>query len=326
LIQQLRKGGIYALITGIVMLGASKFFFYAQFGNPDFGELSDVKFYFSGIEISIHVLLAKILVVIFLLLQAFWLTELVNRERIFERDNYLVFWFFLLASVLSWQQSYQLEPVLFHFVLFYVISRCLKLSDEELTKQNIYLDIGSVFGFGLLFFPLGIFYLPVILLTLNSFTRFDINRLLLLILGMVMIFLGVSVLSYILSDMSVIAQLREQFSVSDNLGNSIWNNPSSKAIFVWLLSIVCLAPLLLTQLGRSPVRQRKMMRVFWLIPAFGLPIFLFSGGASHAVTLMVIPIAMGWSFIGNRAKKLLWPNLILLATIWALFVLQWSYF
>ncbi len=198
MIQQLKKGGLNALIVGLGLILATKFFWY--FGsNP----VSDYQIDFAGIGISIGLIPLKILVALFIIVQAYWLNELIRRERIFERENQLVFWFFLLSSVGSYTQTFQLEPVLFQCVLLYAISRCLQLNDEEMTRQNIYLDIGSVFGFGLLFFPSGIFYLPVVLIMLNSFARFDINRLLLLLLGATMIFLLGNSLIYVFFDTDV---------------------------------------------------------------------------------------------------------------------------
>lgn len=301
------------------MIILAKFLWFVQFGRSSFPDGVQLNTLFGTISFS--PLLALILVVPLLIVQAFWLNGIIRREAYFERNNLLVFFGFLLANLMSLHQLTDLAPLLFLTALLYVLHRLLILTDEDIGLVRVFLDCGTVYALALLVYPRGIIFFPLLLFAFGQFSLFDFNRFLLVLLSILMVLSAAIMLSYVISG----AWFLDLKSFMQPLSSGILADPAFKGLLVLVISILLFMPFLTRVVGQSQIRQRRLVRLFWLIPVFCVPLFLLEGGIRET-QFMSLPVALSWALVAYRTRQTLYGNLILLCLVWALLVIQWSVF
>lgn len=322
MILHLKSGGLKALIIGWLIVIAAKFMW---FMHPDIrsGEVTPVKTLFGTVSIS--VLPAVLIVVTLLVVLGIWLNNIVRKEGFLDRNNPLVFFGFLLANLLSPAHLTSIGPMVGLASVLYVFYRLLSLTDEDMGSSRIFIDGGTVYGLGLLIYPRGIFLFPLILFAFRQFSVFDFNRVLIVVLSILMILATAVMSSYAVAGVWI----NPEFDFFKLAGPEEWKSwtgsPGFKSLAVLLIGTLFFFPFLIQAVGQSQIRQRRLVRLFWLIPVFYIPFFFLSDGMNET-QFWALPFALSWAIAVNRTNQPLLANLLALFMIWGLLVIQWSVF
>jgi len=281
---------------------------------------------FGGLELHIGYRLAQIICLFLILVQAFWLNSLVNRESYFERSNDFTIWFYVLFSLLTWHHTFMLGPVILNTILLFIFHRLLYLNDETVAKFGVHLDIGTAFGIAVLFNPVIVLLLPFFMLAINQFARLDVNRFLLFLLGAVMISIFGLSLVYVFGGIDVMQWLSSAFDHPEPNLLLFVSDMQVKAILSALVALLIFIPLLINSMTRSQIHARKFFRMTWILILFSLPMYLFEPGVLPAIQFIAIPVSISWAVIAVNGQRRWFSELVIICVLWALFLLPLSYF
>jgi hypothetical protein len=326
LIKLLKNGDISAVLTGALMLIFAKVLWYIQ---PSFLEAAipeTIRFNNLARSVDLPFKWVQICCLVCILIQGLWLNEIMRGEGLFDRQNRFIFLFFVISSLLSMAQTVALGAILFQFCILYLLSKIMSLNEENLGEPGIFLDVGTVFALGLVIFPRGVFFLPFFLIVLNAFSLFDFNRLLLFLLGIFMVLFVLLSIRFLSLNENPLDLIRTEFSFIGTSFRKVAAESSWTGVLVLVINLIIFGPMLWNSLGRIPVKQRKFLRMLWLVVTGVLLIVLLPSGIADGITFVALPMAVTLGFIYYNVPSNLWTNFALICTLWALFVIQWSYF
>ena len=325
MISIIRNGGMISMILGAIIIALVKIQWYipiwtepAAIPSPTLG--------FGGLELHIGYRLAQVICLLLILIQAFWLNSLVNRESYFERSNDFTIWFYVLFSLLTWQHTFMLGPLILNTILLYIFHRLLYLNDETLAQFGVHLDIGTAFGIAVMFNPVMLLLLPLFMLAINQFARLDANRFLIFMLGAVMISVFGLSMVYVFGGIDVLQWLSSSFDHPEAVLLLYVSDLQAKAVVSALIALLIFIPLLINSMTRSQIHARKFFRMTWILILFSVPMYLFEPGVLPAIQFIAIPVSISWAVIAVNGQRRWISELVLLCVLWALFLLPLSYF
>lgn len=325
MISLIRNGGMISMILGAIIVALVKVqWYFPILAGPV--ELPDPTLDFGGLELHFGYRMAQLICLGLIMIQGFWLNNMVNRESYFERSNDFTFWFYVLFSLLTWEHTFMLGPVLVNTILLYIFFRLLSLNDETVAEYNVHLDIGTAFGIAILLNPVLMLLLPFFMLAINQFARFDVNRFLLFALGAVMIIVPGLSLVYVFGDVDVLQWMSSSFDHPKATLLLYVSDLQIKAVLASLLALLIFIPLLINSMTRSQIHARKFFRMTWILILFSLPMYLFEPGVLPAIQFISIPVSLSWAVVAVNGERKWLNELVLFCVLWALFLLPLSYF
>lgn len=290
------------------------------------GGLAEVSGHFLYLPFTIPTTWYQGIMLATILVQAIWFGRLMNRFQFFERYSLWPVITFLMLSLACREQMLNLNLILFNFVFLYIYNRIFNLSEDEMSNYQLYMDVGTVYAFGLLWLPEAIYLLPLFILTLNQFAVFDVNRLLLFITSILMLLIPAITLTYLyLSPTWAQSFLKTLAVEGPNLSGL--ENPELLYPYLFIFAaIVVFTPTMLNQLGFMQNQNRKMVNVMLIHLLFGLVLVFFSRIPKAAsLTVLAIPISFLFAFGSGHLKKRYIGNIMLLLLMFALVFTQYVY-
>ncbi len=299
----------------------------AHLGGAFYPEIPDVaKFGLLHVYVDLPLWLYISLLIMVVAIQGIWFGRMMNRHQFFESNTSWPMIAFYLLAITSSSQLHHLNIVLFNFVFLYIYQRLFNLNEDELGDYQIHMDIGSVYAVGLLFFPEGIFMLPLILLAVNQFSVFDINRFLLFLLSILIFVVPAIVLLYLYGD---------RVSLIDELVVLLGQGPSFQRLlepgFLYtyialIASVVLVVPMVMNQLSFMQNQNRKIVTVMIIHLVMGLAAAVFASSDSTAVILLTsVPVVFLFAFGVGHVQRRWLINVYMMLLLFALLFIQWVY-
>jgi hypothetical protein len=324
LIKSIHNGRLSALFFLILLIVPVHFLHVQAAFSMDFSSLISIPFLntsFGIVTWSYAIILVAILII-----QGIWFGRIMNRYQFFESNSPWPMVAYFILSITIQSQLLHLNVILFNFVFLYTYDRLFSLSEDEPTNYQLYMDIGSVYGVGLLFFPEGIFLLPLLLIAANQFAVLDINRFLLFLLSICMILVPAIVLVYLYVTRVWIGEYFIKI-LGDGFSFSVLLKPEILYTYIALAgSLLLLIPTVLRKLGHMQNQNRKIFTVMLVHIVLGIMVTFFTSTDKGAV-LFIVSIPMIFIFaLGSGHLNRTWlSNIMMILLLFALIFIQWVY-
>lgn len=283
MISLLRKSPILGSILLFLLLIASKWYLWGDFAE----EINQGQF-----EV-LYVLGA-------LIVQAILLRYLIKRNRLLQRDYFLVVFFYLYFAVQGASEDLLVLGLL-PCLLMLAIHLIIDLYNVD-SPTNRLLGVGTLIGLMAILDPASLVLLPFALLGLSYFVLLDFRKTLIVIYYSVLtLFLGYGLLyalaAYDLSNFS--------FSWNSNQVQTLIDHPITQALVLVNFAIAVIMILLRAQfLNQRSVKVRNVHRILAISLPFALTFYLFSRELSwNEFALMAIPLASVCAYYFENARR-----------------------
>lgn len=231
MVQLIRNRTIGGILLGLIILALSKMFFefVPEPPNVIYTPLfNNIKKMFEGYQL-VEIITASIFVV----LQAIFLTFILQYHKVIKERTFFPFIIYILLAIVYNEQFY-LNPTSFlNFFLLLITERMLRLQDAGKSAGLLFLDIGTIVGLSLLFSKEAIFFIPAIIIGIIIISTYDSSNILILILSLIMVLIITSGIYYLTGN---IGQFVSFFSFSPVNIDIIINHWQER--FYYLLALI----------------------------------------------------------------------------------------
>lgn len=324
MINSIHRGGIFAILFLLALVVPLHIIrFYVAFVLEK-SQTVQINLFDHALLVSKQVYLLSVIVI--LVVQAFIFGALINRHQFFETSTFWPFIVFLMFGISNYYQIFTPNLLLYNFVFLYSYHRIFRINEDEMSDYQIFMDLGTAFGIGVLIFPDSIYLLPIYLLAINQFAVFDVNRLLLYLVSFSMIVFAVLCTSYLFFSKTWMLHfykdaLLQGFNISD-LTNPLVLYP---LIVMGIATLVVLPPIL-SNLNFMPNQNKKIFNVMLIHLVVGVLLVLASNTHRESTSVLLgIPLAFLFTFGSGHLKRRIFANLLMIFIIFALVFIQWVY-
>ena len=230
--------------------------------------------------------LSACLASLFVLFNAYGLNLLVNRNNFYERNTYLVALIYIVFMSL-FQYSYLLNgTLLLHAAVIIMIHQMFELSKREDGRKNIF-NAFLFLGIGVTVFPLFVFMLPMIVLSVLVIRAFSLQEALTALTGFLLPFIYYFSFEY-LSNTSFGFQLNPE--LLNNEDKDFWFVAISIAIFLILSFVV-----VIVKSRKAKIQTNKQIRSLIILIVTFLLMSLYqiiSFQQINPLSLVLIPMSI----------------------------------
>jgi hypothetical protein len=267
-----------------------------------------------------------IILVLLLFIQGVILSRMMVQTQFFEQITYWPLAVYLMFCLNLPEQFLALNFVLYNFILLYIYNRLFNLHEEQMQDYELYVDIAVVFSIGLFLVPNTLLLLPLVLLMLNLFAVFDINRFLLFLTSAAVLLINVAGLSYLFISREWTLRWWSDLTTLQ-LDLTALSKPEFIATYIAIGAVLLLSIYKgFGQLRFMQTQNRKIFNMFIFQLIFIGILFAFSGTkALGALVLMSLPLNFIVSFSSFFASRRLLTNIVILLFAFAVIFVQLVY-
>lgn len=276
-------------------------------------------------KIHIPLVVHIIGVLLLLIIQALFFGGILNRNQFFEESTIWPAVCFIMFGVINPELLFRPHILFFNFGMLMIYSRLFRLNEEDMTNFQLYLDTATIFSFAVICYPNGVFFLPLVLLVLNQFAFFDVNRLMAFVLSLIMVLLPAWVITYLfISPDWALDRFRHMTGFHWSF-SGLFDPALLYTLLIFGIALVLVFPAVTRQLTFMQNQNRKMISTMYLHLILGFLFVIVQPDKGAAINVLAIPfcflLSFGFAFLQRR-----WlVNILLLMMICALLTVQWAY-
>ncbi|MCB9261109.1 MAG: hypothetical protein H6607_01870 [Flavobacteriales bacterium] len=310
MISTIKKGGIFSVAIALFLIaGCCWPLFY--------------KWFVLG-ELSISFLIKTILSIFLLVVQSFWLSQLLTRLGLIEQRTLWPVVVAMMVGFFTPEQFLAWEVILSNFFWLILFERTLFAFDDTQENLPLFIDIGFWFGMACLFYPKTIYLSPLIIVITGLITSVNLNKFLLAIQTFLIVVVGVLGVLWVFFPNIFNSEIH-------SLGFSTDFTAVLLPEYFYSYCVIAVALLLLFPVVSGIIRyvqtqSRNFVNSMVLLLIFGFTITLFSGvDTSKSAMFLSLPIICLISLGMFHMKNRLLANLFTIALVFALFMVKWAY-
>ncbi len=210
--------------------------------------------------------------------------------------------YLLLAGIFPWQYAFQ-PHLLTTFLLLLAIYKISNFYEAELQIEKKLMDIGFIFCL----FPLvsveGWYFLVFILLSISFFIFYDINKIFLLLLSIVVPIILFASFTIVFSNFSILNQFLvppiKNLDIPHLMDNRIVFGPLSYPAILGGLGVMMMQ----TRIGSIPSKVRKIYYTFFALIVLEILILVIrKNNFNSNATLFAMPLSIFVAYFFNHLK------------------------
>ncbi len=314
MIKTIKKGGVFAISLSVVLVAVVIF-------------VPITAYFHVGLEkLPIQSQWAKYLIpFLCIIIQSVWFYRVIHNSRFFEQSSLLPWIIVLALLVSSPEQLMNWNTIMVNFIWLIFYQKLFYLQDQMLSHAQIFMETGILICVAFIFYPKAIYLLPLLFVMLNQFAASDLNRFFLVIVSFLMVAISVLSIGYFYFSSDWIVAIPENLKLSVDI-NSLTQPRFLYPVIVWLSTLVLLIPVVYNQLSFMQTKNRTIINMLYLQILCVLGITIFSGkSVSASMAMAALPLAFIISWGVYHIKNRWLANVLVLLTVFALVLIQWTY-
>ena len=325
MVQLIRNKGLFGVLTGLVIIVLSKWFFDTV---PDTPQVTYTPL-FAALKTRVSAVpyLDITLGLTFMVLQGILLTFFLNYHKVIKERSFFTFIIYIMVAGVYSEQFY-LNPASFlNFFLILIIDRMLKLQDIGKNPGTLFLDIGTLAGCTLLFSKEAMFYLPIIVIGVIIVYTYSSNSIIIMLMSMFIVMFITACIYYLSNSFGEFGSFFSFNTINIGISYSHWQ----ERFYVLLGLIVALSIIAFVhfQFTSSKItnKTRRFAGVFDLLWFVALLIVVFQQlNLWTNMALFAIPISVFATSYFQEEKGMDWfKNLVFFIFIAGLISVQLNY-